>query len=380
MSSSPALKPPAHLRELVKTAFAKALAGEHLYHFATQVTLVNVGAIQFQLRFSPALANKPKPKPKPSPQKAESDVPAEKSTAFNPFAHPPPSLLIADVGPSHYLVLNKFAVVPEHFILATRGFKPQNHVLESADLEATVSCLEAYAPLRQRQQQQQKQKHDGRADSDEDDDDDGLFAFFNSGEHSGASQPHRHVQFLPVEQMRRGLEHQPGECLGSQGGKASRWSPLAGQGRVMEKEMPFVVFSEELRPGMLASDVYAAYLRLYREGCQAVRRATKGQREGGHHAGDGHENGDHVPGEGPALISYNLAMTRKRMVLCPRLAEGGPVLDSEGHEVGRLALNGTVLAGTALVKNEVEWEALRKRPSGLADVLGGIGIPRSLIG
>lgn len=28
-----------------------------------------------------------------------------------------------------------------------------------------------------------------------------LFAFFNSGKHSGASQPHRHIQFLPVEEM-----------------------------------------------------------------------------------------------------------------------------------------------------------------------------------
>lgn len=30
-----------------------------------------------------------------------------------------------------------------------------------------------------------------------------LFAFFNSGEHSGASQAHRHIQFLPAEDVKR---------------------------------------------------------------------------------------------------------------------------------------------------------------------------------
>lgn len=34
----------------------------------------------------------------------------------------------------------------------------------------------------------------------------GLFGFFNSGEHSGASQPHRHIQFLPVASMRSGID------------------------------------------------------------------------------------------------------------------------------------------------------------------------------
>lgn len=31
-----------------------------------------------------------------------------------------------------------------------------------------------------------------------------LYAFFNSGKHSGASQPHRHLQFLPIEDMAGG--------------------------------------------------------------------------------------------------------------------------------------------------------------------------------
>lgn len=53
--------------------------------------------------------------------------------------------------------------------------------MEQDDLEATYACLKAWG-------EDSKQKR--------------LFAFFNSGDHSGASQPHRHLQFLPVERMR----------------------------------------------------------------------------------------------------------------------------------------------------------------------------------
>jgi ATP adenylyltransferase len=105
---------------------------------------------------------------------------------IDPFEKPPPALHIADIPishPSHLLVLNKFPIIAEHFILATKSNKKQTHVLEQDDLEATYACLKAW-------HDESKQRR--------------LFAFFNSGEHSGASQPHRHLQFLPVESMREG--------------------------------------------------------------------------------------------------------------------------------------------------------------------------------
>ncbi|KAK2616473.1 bifunctional AP-4-A phosphorylase/ADP sulfurylase [Conoideocrella luteorostrata] len=318
-----AIRPPANLPELVKTVFAKAHADGELHYFASQVALIPVQSIAFQLRFSPALANKPKgPPPDPSRQKKTVD----------PFAHPPASLFIADVAPSHYLVLNKFAVVPEHFILATREFKEQTHVLQESDLESTLSCIEAY-------EQANSNTKNG-----------GLFAFFNCGEHSGASQPHRHIQLLPIDGMRDGLE--PG----------APWDVLADRSDL--NEAPFVVFSEPIQLGMAPSELHSAYLRLYYRACRAVDR----------HNGNG-ESTDDVPAEGPARISYNMAMTKHTLIICPRFAEGGPVYNDE-TEVGQLALNGTLLAGTALVKNEAEWEALTKKPSGLTDVLRRIGLSR----
>ncbi|KAG5948710.1 hypothetical protein E4U60_001063 [Claviceps pazoutovae] len=354
------LQPPAHLRELVQARFAKALAVGDLHYYATQATLLRVGQAHFQLRFSPALAKKSAGKSQPS----SSSPPSHSQSIVDPFAHPSPSLFLSDVGDAHYLVLNKFAVVSGHFILATRAFRPQNHVLEEADLEATTACIKAYG---QHQGQLKEAGHEH----------DGLFAFFNSGEHSGASQPHRHLQFLPVDQMREGL-----------GSEESSWGVLASQGPEAEKQLPFRVFSEEIRLDMAASEVHEVYLRLYRRACRAVRlmreekdnqkvndeKNDAGRTDGGIDAAGA--SVDDVPEKGPALISYNLGVTSTRMVLCPRLAEGGPVLDQEGHEVGRLSLNGTLLAGTALVKNTIEWDMLRGEPSGLVDVLRRIGIPK----
>ena len=87
-------------------------------------------------------------------------------------------------SPSHVLILNKFPVINEHFIIATKLNKPQTNLLEQDDLDATYACLKQW-------------QDEGAGD---------LFAFFNSGEHSGASQPHRHLQFLPVEQMLQGQD------------------------------------------------------------------------------------------------------------------------------------------------------------------------------
>lgn len=221
--------------------------------------------------------------------------------------------------------------MPEHFILATRDFKEQTDVLEPSDLEATLACIEAFDAA----------KKPGE--------DDGLFAFFNCGEHSGASQPHRHIQLLPVDRMRDGLE------------SGAAWNVLADRDDL--DSTPFVVFSEQITLGMSGAELHGIYVRLYRQACRAVGERT------------GLQMGD-VAAHGPTLISYNMAMTKNKLVICPRLAEGGSVYNKAGEDVGKVALNGTLLAGTALVKNEAEWDALRGNPECLVGVLNSIGLLR----
>ncbi|KAK7914872.1 histidine triad-like protein [Apiospora marii] len=321
------IRAPAKLPSLVKAAFEKARAAGDLTYYPTQVAILKPGrsGLAFQLRFSPALASKPKPNPPP---------PGEKKKPFNPFENPLPSMTVAQLPPGHVLVLNKFAIVPEHFILATRTVKPQTHVLEADDIAAAYACIRAY--------------HEDADDAGQE-----LFAFFNSGPHSGASQPHRHIQLLPVAQMRAGLE-------GADGG--SDWSVMADalSSRSSEADVPFAVLTDRIASGATAEQLHAAYVRLYKD---AVRLLHPDENE-------------NVTGEGEARISYNLALTRTTMALCPRVAEGATIRSQSGEEeVGPVALNGTVLGGTALVKNEAEWDALREDPEKLLGVLSKIGVP-----
>ncbi|KAH6654543.1 5',5'''-P-1,P-4-tetraphosphate phosphorylase 2 [Truncatella angustata] len=321
------VRAPVNLPGLVKTAFAKAKASGDLTYYPTQVALLDVNSIHFQLRFSPSLASKPKgPPPK--------DTEADAKRHFNPFENPLPSMTIAQLPPSHALVLNKFAIVPEHFILITKTPKPQTHVLERDDVAAAHACVRAYWEEGQE-----------------------LFVFFNSGEHSGASQPHRHLQLLPVEQMRHGLDEQIN-------GDGSQWNVLveSARGQQQRGNLPFTVLSETISPDIGPIELHEKYVSLYQRAAELVLPNQE------------------VAGEGEARFSYNMAMTSNVIALCPRLAEGAAIKNQDGGEIGHIALNGTLLAGTALVKTQEQYDVLRGNPNLLFGILKQIGVlPKKVV-
>ena len=86
----------------------------------------------------------------------------------------------------------------------------------------------------------------------------------------------------------------------------------------------------------------------------------------------------HATDEGDSSISYNLAMTTAGMVILPRRAEGTMLRRADGSEIGFIALNGTTLGGTMMVKHREEWDVLRSRPGALDEILAAIGIPREV--
>lgn len=140
--------------------------------------------LQFQLRYCPVLSRKPTGEQTGIDQRAN-DKRTQKSTKFDPFENPALELLVAQVPRgqhTHHLVLNKYPVIPQHFILATKEYKGQAELLEEDDLSITYQCLKQWSDDGSNQR---------------------LFAFFNSGAHSGASQDHRHVQFLNIGEMGR---------------------------------------------------------------------------------------------------------------------------------------------------------------------------------
>ncbi|KFY72837.1 hypothetical protein V499_07040 [Pseudogymnoascus sp. VKM F-103] len=305
------------LPDIVAARFQEAKESGDLLAFDSTAAVLDVNGIPFQLRYCPTLKSKPKPNGPSS----------SSSTPFNPFLNPPPALFITPIGPSHHLVLNKFALTPNHTILATKTFLSQTDPLAADDLEAVYALLSAYRSAGQR-----------------------LFGFFNSGPHSGASQPHRHVQFLPVESMREGL----GE---------GEWDLLADGLAEKQAKIPFTYFAAPIRGGEGKEKLHETYLALHKMARYAMDTFEK-------RAGtDG----------GGEEMSYNLAFTDSSMIILPRRAEGMafPTGLEDPKETGVVALNGTVLGGTLLVKDELEWKALREDGGKLKEVLERIGIPFS---
>ena len=279
-------------------------------------------------------------------------------------------------------------MIPKHFILATKEYKAQTDLLEEDDLEATWKVL-----------------HDWEADETElgdgdgDDDDDGksllrkthnrrLFAFFNSGDFSGASQGHRHLQFLPVE----GMRDQELETLSITDGQDNgvKWRPLIDlldeEGTATEQKLPFQCFHTKLSPGITSQELLHTYLDLYHKAVAAIHSHPTSYNNPNTPSSPS-EKPLSNPSRTPSEIGYNLAMTKSTMVICPRRSEGLEMkalsdgkIWKKGDVIGKVELNGTILAGTLMVKNEIEWDYLRGEDgeAALRELLGEIGIRRNV--
>jgi sulfate adenylyltransferase (ADP) / ATP adenylyltransferase len=251
--------------------------------------------------------------------------------------------LPGDCNATHNLVLNKYPVIPRHSILSTVVFKRQTDLLESQDLEIAYSCLQAW-------ESESKETLPSR-----------LFAFFNSGEHSGASQSHRHLQFLPIEDMM------------DPGSPEAEWRPLID---TMTEALPddlsisinpslsFCHYAMRIPQDPDTGILQHTYHCLYKYASKAVRFGAE------EHCPE-HAEIDDASEE--ASISYNLAMTTQTMAICPRRSETAKIPTTAGE--GSAAVNGTILGGTLMVKELSEWEALQESQATIDDVLAEIGLP-----
>jgi ATP adenylyltransferase len=92
-------------------------------------------------------------------------------TTSNPFLPPFSDLYIGEISPTHRLLLNKYCVSPNHVLVVTRNFEHQGTPLNRADFAASIQVMRSINGI----------------------------LFFNSGPIAGASQPHKHLQILPIE-------------------------------------------------------------------------------------------------------------------------------------------------------------------------------------
>ncbi|XOZ34437.1 DUF4922 domain-containing protein [Halomonadaceae bacterium KBTZ08] len=135
-----------------------ALANGALVPLATSVTVLEAQGLRFSVRQLERLA-----------QKAAASPSAH--TPNDPLAPPYEAYLhIGGVTDSHVALLNKFNVLEQHLLVVTREYQPQTHLLNEADFRAMLHALAGI---------------------------DGL-AFYNGGTEAGASQPHKHLQVVPL--------------------------------------------------------------------------------------------------------------------------------------------------------------------------------------
>ena len=117
--------------------------------------------MQCQISFTSALSKKPTLSP---------DDPG-RSKPIGPFVDPPEEWIIARIGQSHKLILNKYCVFRPMLILHTTLFEPQSNDLNEGDLTAAWGIL---------QQMETPQ-----------------MIIYNCGVEAGSSQGHKHIQIFP---------------------------------------------------------------------------------------------------------------------------------------------------------------------------------------
>lgn len=260
----------------------RALDCGALQPLPTEVTVVEEAGVRFLVRLLAAAARQHQALQPPAP-------------GFNPFLPYDPELFVAELSLTHVALLNKFPVFEEHLLLVTRVFEPQDGALTPADLAALACCLAEF---------------------------DGL-AFYNAGRAAGASQQHRHLQYVPLP-LTAGEHETPMDPV-------LREARADGDVARCDR-LPFAHALTGL-DGQTADDLVAAYYRL--------RQALALEPDAPH----------------------NLLATRRWMLLVPRGRE-------KSHGV---AVNALGFVGALLVRHEEQLAQVRA--AGPLAILRGVALP-----
>jgi ATP adenylyltransferase (5'',5''''''-P-1,P-4-tetraphosphate phosphorylase II) len=147
---------------------AKAISLGALHTLSTQVESISEQEFAFTLRIASSLRKK-------------NATPRGKDGGRNPFLPYEEELYVADLGAKHVCILNKYNVLPEHLLIITREFESQESELTQEDFSALMMIMGGSGGL----------------------------GFFNGGEMAGASQPHKHLQWVSAEPEQFPLLAQP---------------------------------------------------------------------------------------------------------------------------------------------------------------------------
>ncbi len=268
-----------------------ALAAGALQPIATDESFVEDAGVRFIVRSVSSLAHK---------LEEARDRERTKDGARPPFLPPEAALAIGEITPTHVGVLNKFPVVAHHLLVVTKRLVSQEEPLDRDDFAALAAGLGAV---------------------------DGL-AFYNAGRDAGASQPHKHLQLVPLP-LGAGPWDVPMEAL------FDRWAVAGAVLRLLH--LPFKHAFTLLDPPLFDDRERAAgrMLELYDAAMEAV-----GVVEEGAAAND----------EPERTAPYNLLVTRRWMLAVPRSRE----------KFGSISVNALGFAGSLFVRDAAEMQRLRE--------------------
>jgi ATP adenylyltransferase len=189
----------------------------------------------------------------------------------DPFLPPyEPELFVGELTTTHACLLNKYPVLQRHALVVTRAFEPQTDLLTEADFAAVLPVLQSAAGL----------------------------VFYNAGPEAGASQPHKHLQWVPTP-----LDGGPGAV------------PL--EAAILGGRLP--VRHAMAKVSGDAAQVAGAYRALLQQ-------------------------------LGALDAAYNLLFTREWMLVVPRRTE----------RFEHISLNALAFAGSLFVKNDAELALLKR--------------------
>jgi ATP adenylyltransferase len=147
------------LRARTRRQIARALASGKLEPTATELHEIEDRGVRFSVRVLAGFDAKQR-------SRREQD-----ETGIDPFLPPyEDDLFVAEASPTHVVLLNRFPVLDEHLLVVTKAFEPQQSALVEADFEALRLCMERLGGL----------------------------GFYNAGAVAGASQAHKHLQWVPL--------------------------------------------------------------------------------------------------------------------------------------------------------------------------------------
>ena len=261
---------------------ADALDRGALHHIETVPKVIADGGVDFVVRQVSNLARKA----------ADAATPAG---GGDPFMRPEPELFVADLSATHFALLNKYNVIDHHLLVVTRRYVDQEALLDFADFEALAQCMDEDIP---------------------------VLGFYNGGAGSGASQPHKHLQIVPLPLSPQGPE--------------IPIAALLDKGR----DLPFHHALARLAPNDFHPRVLLERYRALFDaaGLQSTTRAGVEYQSG----------------------PYNLLVARSWMLLVPRLRES----------VEGIAVNALAYAGSLFVRDEARMQTVER--------MGPMAVLRSL--